>query len=220
VPKLIAAILSWGEQRSFQRPAAAYARIEGSAVDSLYGGPIRHTMGLAIERKKSVSRSVSNLLIFCGPHAITGAIAFVSFEPLDTVFGARSRAHIGNKLLKRTFPSVANGDTSAAVVLELGVSWIPASLTDGEPNPILRHLGHAVRYTTYGSAGLPATEKAAKFVFSGWSTKALLTTFKAMVLYFRHLRTSFLGATGWSRFLDSAPLTHYNLEQLKGFNYA
>ena len=151
---------------------------------------------------------------------LTGAIAFVSFEPLDTVFGARSRAHIGNKLLKRTFPSVANGDTSAAVVLELGVSWIPASLTDGEPNPILRHLGHAVRYTTYGSAGLPATEKAAKFVFSGWSTKALLTTFKAMVLYFRHLRTSFLGATGWSRFLDSAPLTHYNLEQLKGFNYA
>jgi hypothetical protein len=74
-----------------------------------------------------VSSLIIALLLFCSPSAIVFGVAIVVVDPVDGVLCGRRLAHVGVEVLKY-HPSLADGDSTAAVMHPVGPLMVGASL--------------------------------------------------------------------------------------------
>lgn len=88
--------------------------------------------------------AVSNLLCISGPAAIFGRVRTIVVDAVDAVFRSRSLSHICEEVGK-VIPSLANSDSSPAVLWVGAVIDIPAPTVNSEPDFMRRGQGCAVR---------------------------------------------------------------------------
>jgi hypothetical protein len=88
--------------------------------------------------------SVVVVLFARGPSAVAGLIVPVVVDPVDSVSGSRSLAHVRKEVGEGCFPAFTYADASSAVVLEAGLFGVSASREHPGPDFVLRQLAEQV----------------------------------------------------------------------------
>jgi len=101
-----------------------------------YFRPFSNRFALSIASDESVSGRVSRLFRASCPFAILWAIVSFGINPFDRVRRIWFWSHILQKRLERVFPSFANLNSTAAVLVVLGTALIAATLLDSSPRRV------------------------------------------------------------------------------------
>lgn len=105
------------------------AMVQSAAVDAQHDRPIRKNHRAPVVLNNSVPAGVSHLRSGSRPCAVFRRVAGVIVLPVKRVSRGRARPHVGHVVLEplRPAPTVANRDSSRAVVLEVFVLRVVAS---------------------------------------------------------------------------------------------
>lgn len=98
---------------------------------------------LSIVRQKDIRADIAALLSACRPTTVVRAIPLRAVNPVNGA-SIRPFAHIRIKIFKRLHPSVADGNSSTAIALEVRVSGVEASLLHAVPASVCSSAIHLV----------------------------------------------------------------------------
>lgn len=128
------------------------------AVNAETAAPVRNGVSFSVNRDLSDSGLVVVLINPSRPLAVARLVMAFAVDSLQSVFGRRSRSHVGNEVRKGVKPAVANVDSTASV------AWMEAktaAFAHGTPNAVFGCIAGSVR--AKASAGLVALKAAAAF---------------------------------------------------------
>jgi len=107
--------------------------------------PRCHRHSLFAQGEKAISSSISGLLLLGCPAAILRRVALGIIDAIQRVFRGWTFAHIFEEARKRTFPMLANGNSTATIAAIGMIFRIIATLDHLRPSLILRTVAHPVR---------------------------------------------------------------------------
>lgn len=137
----------WSFNNFFHRPAKSNSIFKGTPWYANLPRPLPKALGLPIISKKLYCSSIEHLLLAARPSAIRRFIISVYVNPVYR--HKRSwLAHIFKKFTKIK-PSVANRNTSSAVMFKRRVVGIFTSLFNGKPNSMQSCLRFAVSHVSF-----------------------------------------------------------------------
>lgn len=109
---------------------------------------------------------VLRLFSICRPSTISRAIRSVRIDAIDRQ-SFRARPHIRVEVFKTVKPAIADSDSSAAVMLKVGIARTEATAAQAAPNAVLWCIRHSVRSALVGAQlRLHATATARAFQIS------------------------------------------------------
>lgn len=130
---------SWLRKHSFYGPIPAHSMKQGVVAYTSRVGPLREGFGFPVKGNVSIFASIVCLLFLREPSAIFWGVRAIVINSIKAVLRGGAFSHIGNKILKGILPSVANVNTSAAI---MGIAFIVG---------IVAPLPHASPYMIFGS---------------------------------------------------------------------
>jgi len=98
--------------------------------------PFRSRKSLPVVLNESGDPPVFNLLRLSGPFAVVRRIVSIVIDPVNRMFGTGGWPHVCNEVGKIE-PSLANSNTSSAVVAKFGIGRVIASIKHVMPSPVL-----------------------------------------------------------------------------------
>lgn len=167
------------KQRIFERPSVTQAVEHPVVVRSVSLYPLRERLANTVEIFNACTPRVAVLLLPTSPTAILRRVALAVIYAIKC-FALRGMPHIGKKVLKaamRIFPSVADSNSSAAVILVADVISLKAAPTHIYPDSVRLGLGKAVSSRTL--AGHFTNQATAGFNFAGCEGVAARDSFIA-----------------------------------------
>lgn len=96
-------------------------------------GPLRQREGLAVMGHEMIISPVILLFFLSRPTAIARFVITAVLSAINGVLGSRSFAHVSKKVFKRVKPTLADGNTASAVVVETIVLRAGASANHAVP---------------------------------------------------------------------------------------
>lgn len=136
--------------------------------------PFGYCHGLVAELYEFVSAGIVHLLQLRGPTAIRRLVVAVNVISLKAMIWSRFRPHVG-KEIGEAVPSLADLNTSAAVILERFIGLLRTALSHSHPRIMLWSSGQAMSPSS--RAGLLVSETAARVSVTGpnvWATESNL----------------------------------------------
>lgn len=125
-------------QCPFFRPASFEASENPAQWHSEFVGPSLHRLRPAVERKEPIDPRIASLFLECCPPAVVGFIVAIYVDAVYRVIRRWLRPHIGQEVLERVAPPVANRDTASAVMFPSDCIRIRAAVLESLPGAILR----------------------------------------------------------------------------------
>lgn len=127
---------------ALRRPARSKTETKSALPNTDYIGPFRQCFGGSVVANKRVRPGVPVLLPLGRPATVGFRVVTIVVDPVKGgSIGADS--HVGKEMLEAS-PSRAHGNATAAVVGEVRLLRIFASLEHRQPRAIGRRAGHAV----------------------------------------------------------------------------
>lgn len=122
-------------ERSVWTPAEFQSCKQNARGHVQFGGPVRQALRFIAERHQVISATIPRLLSLRGPSAVVRGVVAVVVNAVNGI-AARlwARPHVGNEMVVRLKPAVADGDAPAAVMFERSIVRIGAALFHGPPN--------------------------------------------------------------------------------------
>lgn len=117
-------------------PASIKSMLQCIACYASYFSPLRKAFGFAFVSNKPVLSGVSHLFRASSPTAVIRRVRPIIINSVYRMFFRWSDAHICHESLKRTFPTVANINPSAAVIAKIFISWVFASANHINPDSV------------------------------------------------------------------------------------
>jgi hypothetical protein len=97
---------------------------------------------------------ISSLFLWCSPFAISGFIVAVIIYSMDAMFLRRSASHIGKKVQIGIKPTLANFDSTSAIVRILEVPSVATTIFNVSPASIFRGADSVIAFTMYALKGV------------------------------------------------------------------
>lgn len=152
-------LLFWRLKRRRDRhlriPAFRYSMSDGGMIDSKSGASLADEHLVSINEHTSHIAPVPTLQFSWQPFAIFRCVVAVCISALKGMLVGRAASHVGQETLKRgcarfsVEPSVADGDASASVILEVVGRRLCASASHRHPCIELRSLTSLSRKTMH-----------------------------------------------------------------------
>ncbi len=165
--------VGFGES-SFDRPATVDTAPQRIFVDATNLSPFSDTMGFSIVGQTDVVTSVSNLFQVGSPSHIAWFIVPIVIDSVQGMLGSGFRADIFNEEFERSFPPLADGDTSATIFGPRWVVGVEASFFHRSPGVVFRFVLRPqlpLFFCRYGGQSFfnrPVVLKSADYGF-GWN---------------------------------------------------
>lgn len=158
-PPLIALVLlaavfghvgNWNGQDSLNRPTHRQSAVERGFTHAQLLTPCSGGFRNAVHCEQSSSSRVAVLLDRRSPSAVVWRVRPTVVDALNGVRRAGFVAHVGNEVVERVTPTIADGDTARAVVSIIASTRVMAAGFNRRPCYELAGLTHAVPYRHKG----------------------------------------------------------------------
>lgn len=138
----------WRQDRGFNGLWKFPAEFESSAHEFLrhieFAAPLGYALPSSLVGDATIRAAIKGLPLARGPLAVVRFVIPVVVDSLDSR-AFRSRPHVGQEVLERLPPPIADADTPSAVAVKMSLLGIVTSLNHSDPRFVRGFIRHAVR---------------------------------------------------------------------------
>lgn len=151
-------------QRTLYAPSASEPRIKRSSGYSKLFCPILEDHGFPLICDSDIATVMSRLFSPCCPHTVVGTVITVIIQAINSMLRGWPRPHICEKVRKTISakPSLADADTTPAIVLIRNVIRIATTLSHSAPRRELRSAGLSMSSMPFCRGLTPKTTAASR----------------------------------------------------------
>lgn len=142
---IVAALHRTRSQGAFERPSTLQPLQYSGVPYAKHFGPFAKVLSLSVQCQRVVTSLVVHLNEARRPLHIARFIAHVVIDPVKRVLRRWPRSDVFNEGRERCSPTLAHANTTAAVVVEILVSRIRATLVHVRPQSIFSRVAQSMR---------------------------------------------------------------------------